>query len=667
MKRSNLSYLTNEEIINDDNSLTNSNKIKKILKSDFYDLQKIERKSLGYLSALTLPLILAACGGGGGGGAVSPTPDAGSGSSSSGGSSSGGSSSGSTATTGINANAGNYTATAEADTYLYDVTFGSNGSVTSADDGNVFISDFDVANDSIVLRGTGAPASFSSGGNSNVDVVSDINGNTVITLGSQNDFTYSITLNGVSDYSSVSITTADEEADEGSPKVDLSSGTVEASSDGEVFEYSVKFANGVPVASDGDVTINNFDIATDRIVIKTESLPSGYGKSNLTETVGVDVTTGIDSTRIDFGSDASGTSGSITLAGVSDSTLNTINLTFEIVAPTAVGSQVDIDSDTVAATSDAETFVYDASWDGDEVVGADGNVTITGFSLANDKLIILGSGIPNGYDRSQFEANTSGTQQIVVNAIDNKTVIYFAPDSEGSSTTLTLDGVVDEDGLLNIVFGSAIGELVAAPASTDTSSSDTTATDTSSTDTSSTDDTTSTDTSSTDDTTSTDTSSTDDTTSTDTSSTDDTTSTDTSSTDDSSSSDSYTVVTINETAEATVTATSAAEDFRYEIDSSGVSQEGAFTVTIDGFDTASDKLTLVIVGGTDNLTTQEFDALTGVEVTSDGLSGTQIFFAPDSSGQSGGLTLSGVEESFDDTWTATTYTVEILADTNVTG
>ena len=45
-------------------------------------------------------------------------------------------------------------------------------------------------------------------------------------------------------------------------------------------------------------------------------------------------------------------------------------------------------------------------------------------------------------------------------------------------------------------------------------------------------------------------------------------------------------------------------------------------------------------------------------------SGTQIFFAPDSSGQSGGLTLSGVEESFDDTWTATT--VEIIADANLT-
>ena len=116
-----------------------------------------------------------------------------------------------------------------------------------------------------------------------------------------------------------------------------------------------------------------------------------------------------------------------------------------------------------------------------------------------------------------------------------------------------------------------------------------------------------------------------------------------------------------------MTATSEAEDFRYEVDSAGVSQEGAFTVTIDGFDTSSDKLTLVIVGGSSNLTTEEFDNLTGVEVTSDGLSGTQIFFAPDSSGQSGGLTLSGVEESFDTSWTATTYTVEILADSNLAG
>lgn len=127
----------------------------------------------------------------------------------------------------------------------------------------------------------------------------------------------------------------------------------------------------------------------------------------------------------------------------------------------------------------------------------------------------------------------------------------------------------------------------------------------------------------------------------------------------------YTTVNVNASADSTITGTSAAEDFRYEIDSSGVSEEGAFTVTINDFDKASDKLTLVIVGSTSNLTTQEFDALNNVEVTSDGISGTQIFFAPDSNGESGKLALPGVEESFSDNWTATTYTVEILAETNL--
>jgi len=118
----------------------------------------------------------------------------------------------------------------------------------------------------------------------------------------------------------------------------------------------------------------------------------------------------------------------------------------------------------------------------------------------------------------------------------------------------------------------------------------------------------------------------------------------------------------------TVTGTSAAEDFRFEVDSSGVSKgAGDVTVTIDNFDIANDKLTLVIVGGTENLTTSQFDELSGVEVTSDGLSGTQIFFAPNSDSKNDTLVLSNVEEAFDGTWTATTYTVEILADVNLTG
>ena len=633
-------------------------------KSAIFDplsLLKIDRKIVTYTTAITLPLILAACGGGGGGGAVSPTPDSGSsssGSSSSGSSSSGSSSSGST-TAGTEANAGNYTASSGADTYLYDVTFSSNGSsVLSSLDGNVTIADFDPASDVIVLRGAGSagaagsPTDFSTGGTSNVDVASDINGNTVITLGNDNDNTGTITLTGVSDSSSVVIKTVDESADAGRPVTDLSTGSVTATDAGEVFEYSIRFENGVPVAIDGDVTIDGFDAATDRIVLKTEGLPSGYSKGTLLTTEGVDVAPGISNLLIAFGPDASGSSGSITVDGVTK--LADIDLVFSVSSPSIKGDRVDIDSGaSLTASSSSETFVYDASWDGDEVVGSDGDVTITGFSLADDKIIVLGAGIPSGYESSQFTGNSKGTQQIVVDEINNKTTIYFAPGSDGSSSTITLDGVADTQGNLNIVFGSSIGDEPAPePAVADTS------TDTSSTD--------STDTSSTD---STDTSSTDSTDSTDTSSTDSTDSTDTTSTDstDSTASSSYTVVNVDASSESTITASADAEDFRYEIDSAGVSQEGAFTVTIDGFDIATDKLTLVIVGGTDNLTTQEFDGLTGVEVTSDGLSGTQIFFAPDSSGQSGGLTLSGVEESFDDTWTATTYTVEIIADTNLTG
>ena len=604
-------------------------------KSAIFDplsLLKIDRKIVTYTTAITLPLILAACGGGGGGGAVSPTPDSGSSSSSS-----SDSSSSASTTAGTEANAGNYTASSEADTYLYDVTFSSNGSsVLSSLDGNVTIADFDPASDVIVLRGagslgaSGSPADFAAGGASNVDVASDINGNTVISLGNDNDNTGTITLTGVSDSSSVVIKTVDEAADAGRPVIDLSSGSVTATDAGEVFEYSVRFENGVPVAIDGDVTINDFDAATDRIVLKTEGLPSGYLKGTLLTTDGVDVAPGISNLLIAFGPNASGSSGSITIEGVTK--LADVDLVFSVSSPSIKGDRVDIDSGaSLAASSSSETFVYDASWDGDEVVGSDGDVTITGFSLADDKIIVLGANIPSGYESKEFTGNSKGTQQIVVDEINNKTTIYFAPGSDGSSSTITLDGVADTQGNLNIVFGSSIGDEPAPePAAADTS------TDTSSTD------------------------------STDTSSTDSTDSTDTSSTD-STASSSYTVVNVDASSESTITASSDAEDFRYEIDSAGVSQEGAFTVTIDGFDIATDKLTLVIVGGTDNLTTQEFDGLSGVEVTSDGLSGTQIFFAPDSSGQSGGLTLSGVEESFDDTWTATTYTVEIIADTNLTG
>ena len=134
------------------------------------------------------------------------------------------------------------------------------------------------------------------------------------------------------------------------------------------------------------------------------------------------------------------------------------------------------------------------------------------------------------------------------------------------------------------------------------------------------------------------------------------------------SSSEYTIVNIYVSSDTTITATSSPEDFRYEVGTDGVSAEGSYEVIIEGFDKSNDKLTLVLVGGDSNLTTQEFDSIENVEVSSNPFNGTQIFFvSPASSDDSGTLTLSGIEESFKDTglWTANTYTVEIIADINL--
>ena len=107
---------------------------------------------------------------------------------------------------------------------------------------------------------------------------------------------------------------------------------------------------------------------------------------------------------------------------------------FSISSPAISGTRVDIDGAAITAAADSETFVYDAVASESNVVGSDGDVTISGFSLADDKIIVLGSGITNGYDLSQFKANAS--QDYVVDEINNQTVIYFAPDADGNSTCL---------------------------------------------------------------------------------------------------------------------------------------------------------------------------------------------------------------------------------------
>jgi Beta-propeller domains of methanol dehydrogenase type len=236
-------------------------------KKMFTPSSKLKRQ-VSLFSAITLPLVLAACGGGGGGGgAVSPTPDSGGGSgsggSTGGGSDSGGDSGGDSGSGGgstddrLQLNNKSVAATDGADVFVYDVSF-DGGSVIGLD-GNATITGFDPAADSIVFR---APSSVPSGFNgaalassTGVDIVSSvIDGNTVIYLSpDSNGASSTITIEGVNDgdLSEIEILAEEGEADETvtggdttTDAVDLSSGTVDATNGNDVFEYTIKFVDG---------------------------------------------------------------------------------------------------------------------------------------------------------------------------------------------------------------------------------------------------------------------------------------------------------------------------------------------------------------------------------------------------------------------------------------
>ena len=624
------------------------------------------KRELGLFSALTLPLILAACGGGGGGGAVSPTPDSGSGSSGSG---SGDSGSDSSATSGTDLDGGSYAATADADTFIIDVSFDGT-SVVSLDNDSI-ITGFDPSNDTILLRGSGAPASFDAAalvGSTGVEVQqSTIDNNTVIYFSpNSSNASASITLAGVldGDLSSISVSAEDGSANDSTASTpggtDLSSGTVAATDSADAFVYEIKFVDGSPVAIDGEVVITGFDASTDTLTLQASSVPSGFSKSSLLTATGVDVTTNtIDNyTLISFAPDSSGASGSIRIDGVVDGDLSSLNINILSGSVSSAGtdlssgSNIELGTTDLTAQADAENFVFDATYSDSTISGSDGPVTITGFDQSKDKIVILASAMPVGYDLDDFKL-ASGID-IQSSAIDNNTVIYFAPDENGNSTSLTLAGVVDGDlGSTSIVFTSSLsGETSSGTAtSTDTgaSSESTSTSDTSSSDSSSTD-------SSSTDSSSTDSSSTD-------SSSTDSSSTDSSSTD--SSATTFNVIEIaTATADTEITGTDGADEFRYEFADSGTnatSSEGNFKITITDFDSSNDKIVFVNVGGSD-LTVDEFKALGGVEISGNSFDNqTRILFGQDSSGGSGELAVNGIYDA-----DLTSITIEVLADSNLT-
>ena len=83
-------------------------------------------------------------------------------------------------------------------------------------------------------------------------------------------------------------------------------------------------------------------------------------------------------------------------------------------------------------------------------VGNDGPLTITGFDQANDRIVILAADTPVGYSEGQFIKATG--IDVVQETFENSTTIYFAPDANGSSTSLTLAGITDGDLLQTVVL-----------------------------------------------------------------------------------------------------------------------------------------------------------------------------------------------------------------------
>ena len=623
-------------------------------KKMFTPSSKLKRE-VSLFSAITLPLVLAACGGGGGGGAVSPTPDSG-GDSSSGGSTGGDSGSGSSTDDRLQLNNKSVAATDGADVFVYDVSF-DNGSVIGLD-GNATITGFDPATDSIVFR---APSSVPAGFNSSalvsstgIDIVSSvIDGNTVIYLSpDSNGASSTLTIEGVNDgdLSEIQISAEEGEADAtvaggdtSTDAVDLSSGTVDATSGNDVYEYTIKFVDGAPVAIDGNITINDFNTSYDKLILKAESVPSGYSKTSLLSTANVDVVSSSfdNTTTIFFAPDDNGSSSSITFNGINDEDLSSIGIEIQsgsVTATTTIdlstGTNVELGTDDVTASSDAENFIFDATYADSTFVGNDGPLTITGFDQANDRIVILAADTPVGYSEGQFIKATG--IDVVQETFENSTTIYFAPDANGSSTSLTLAGITDGDLLQTVVVPISTLDAVVT-STTDSSSSSSSSSESSSSESSSSE-----------------------------SSSSESSSSESSSSESSSSESSTSSVNIIEIAldaAGEIAATDAADEFRYEFEVDGnspLSKEGNFDIKITGFDADNDKIVLVNVGGTD-LTLDEFKALDGEDISQASFDNTTtIFFAPNASGSSGSLTIDGFADA-----EFATITLQILADSSL--
>ena len=108
---------------------------------------------------------------------------------------------------------------------------------------------------------------------------------------------------------------------------------------------------------------------------------------------------------------------------------------------TDTDTSIQLDGGAYSATSSADVFTFDVSFDGTSIVGLDNNVSITGFDPASDSIVLRGSGGSDGLTSSTL-LSSSGVD-VSSSTINNNTVIYFSPNSSGNSSSITLEGVVD--------------------------------------------------------------------------------------------------------------------------------------------------------------------------------------------------------------------------------
>ncbi len=319
------------------------------------------------------------------------------------------------------------TATSAAEEFRYDFSI-VNGRATKAGDGEVTITGFDASKDKLVFvnitdNTTYTEAQFMA--LAGVVISGDpFNNNTSIYLDPNAGVSGGVTLAGIQDAGLTQIVLETKASGGGSsttPTYAIAAGAG-SNNEGTTASFTVTTTN----VSNG--TVLNYTLSGTGITAAdvtggalTGSVTINNGTGTISVPLAADLTTEGDETL------------TVTVNGKTASTT---------IKDTSVASgvkTVDLSTGTVAATADAENFVYDYKMvNGRPTKAGDGEVTITNFDVAKDKLVFNDVGTGTVYTKAQFTALAG-----VVASDDpfsGKASIYLDPDA-GVLGGVTLTGV----------------------------------------------------------------------------------------------------------------------------------------------------------------------------------------------------------------------------------